>query len=136
MCTKDYGLNRNGNFCKVTPISKIISEAKVDARAVTLKEFTGFSSVCNCKFVVFWVLCCGTICIWVLFRQHRCIFLLACLDHWNIYKLKWTCYGVHSQDCGRSSMLVFHSWKSDAAFGFFRFKSSLSAPQPIVKASI
>ena len=35
-------LTRNGNFCERTGILKIIARAKVDARAVLLKKFTGF----------------------------------------------------------------------------------------------
>ena len=61
-------MNRNGNFCKGTQVSKIIAEAKVDARVEQQKNFTGiFLHVCNGKFAVFWVLCCGVTCKRVLF---------------------------------------------------------------------
>ena len=36
-------MNRNGNFCEGTGISKIVARAYVDARAVLWKKFTGFS---------------------------------------------------------------------------------------------
>ena len=36
-------MNRNGNFCKVTWVSKIIAETKVDVRVEQEKKFTGFS---------------------------------------------------------------------------------------------
>ena len=44
-------MNKNGNFCKETNLSKVIVEAKVDAHAVSLKKFDGFSWMS----VVFWV---------------------------------------------------------------------------------
>ena len=52
-------MNRNGNFCKGTCVSKVIAETKVDARVDKQKKFTGYSRVCNGKFAVFWVLYCG-----------------------------------------------------------------------------
>ena len=36
-------MNRNGNLCKGTQISKIIAETKVDAVLNNKKKFTGFS---------------------------------------------------------------------------------------------
>ena len=36
-------MNRNGNFCKGTCVSKVIAETKVDARVDRQKKFTGFS---------------------------------------------------------------------------------------------
>ena len=36
-------MNRNGNFCKGTCVSKLIAETKVDARVEQQKRFTGFS---------------------------------------------------------------------------------------------
>ena len=36
-------MNRNGNFCKGTCVSKAIAETKVDARVDKQKKFTGFS---------------------------------------------------------------------------------------------
>ena len=36
-------MNRNGNFCKGTGVSKVIAETKVAARVEQQKKFTGFS---------------------------------------------------------------------------------------------
>ena len=36
-------MNKNGNFCRGTWVSKIIEETKVDARVEQEKKFTGFS---------------------------------------------------------------------------------------------
>ena len=36
-------MNRNGNLCKRTCVSKVIAETKVDARAEQQKQFTDFS---------------------------------------------------------------------------------------------
>ena len=36
-------MNRNGNFCEGTWVSKVIAETKVDARVKQEKKFTGFS---------------------------------------------------------------------------------------------
>ena len=36
-------MNRNGNFCKGTCVSKVIAEIKVDARVEQQKKFTSFS---------------------------------------------------------------------------------------------
>ena len=36
-------MNKNGNFCKGTYVSKFIAETKVDARVEQQKKFTGFS---------------------------------------------------------------------------------------------
>ena len=61
-------MNRNGNFCKGTRVSKVIAETKDDAHVGQQKKFTGFFSyVCNGKFAVIWVLCCGITCKWVLY---------------------------------------------------------------------
>ena len=38
-------MNRNGNFCKGTWVSKIVAEAKVDARVVQRKKSTSFCSM-------------------------------------------------------------------------------------------
>ena len=61
-------MNRNGNFCKGTYISKVIAKTKVDSRVDKQKKFTFFLYVCNGKFAVFWVLCCGIICKGALFH--------------------------------------------------------------------
>ena len=52
---RNYRLNRNGNFCKGAQISQYIAGAKVDARAVSLKKFTGFS----CMSITASLLCLG-----------------------------------------------------------------------------
>ena len=49
--TRNYRLNRNGDFCKESQVSKTITEGKVNPRAVS----NGFLYVCNGNFVVFWV---------------------------------------------------------------------------------
>ena len=36
-------MNRNGNFCAGTGVSKVIAKTKVDARVEQQKKFTGFS---------------------------------------------------------------------------------------------
>ena len=54
-------MNRSGNFCKETWVSKVIAETKFDARVEQWKKFTGFS---RCRW---WVLCCGVTCKRVLF---------------------------------------------------------------------
>ena len=36
-------MNRNGNFCKATRVSKVIAKNKVDARVDKQKKSTGFS---------------------------------------------------------------------------------------------
>ena len=47
---------------------KIIARAKAEARAVLIKKVHWFLSyVCNGKFAVCWVLCCGITARWVLF---------------------------------------------------------------------
>ena len=48
-------------------VRKIIAEAKVDVLAVSLKEFTGFFRMSVTASLLFWVLCCGITCKWVLF---------------------------------------------------------------------
>ena len=45
-CLKNQGIidmNRNGNLCKGTCVSKVIAETKVHARVDKQKKFTGFS---------------------------------------------------------------------------------------------
>ena len=60
------------------------------------------------------VICCGTACKRVLFHY----FLLACIDHWNIFnRLVITC--VHSQNCDRSLVFMFHFGKGVTDLGFF-----------------
>ena len=39
---RNYKLQRNGNFCKGTQVSKIIPEVKADARVVQQEKFTCF----------------------------------------------------------------------------------------------
>ena len=56
-------MNRNGNFCKGTWVSEVIAETKVRRPCWTMKKVHWFfSHVCNGKFSVFWVLCCGITC--------------------------------------------------------------------------
>ena len=60
-------MNRNGNFCKGTLVSKIVAEAKVDTRVENSKVHWFFSYVCNGKFAVLLVLWIGITARWVLF---------------------------------------------------------------------
>ena len=48
-------MNRNGNFCKGTCVSKVIVVTKVDARGEQEKKFTGFSRMS----VMAYLLCFG-----------------------------------------------------------------------------
>ena len=76
---RNYSLNMNGKFCAGTQVSKIIALSKKRRPCgIIEKVHRFFWYVCNHKFVVYWVLRCGTTCKWVLF-------LLACIDHWSIY---------------------------------------------------
>ena len=55
--SRNWRLNRNRNFCKGTQVSKIISGAKVDARATGLKKYIGCSRMsvtAICCFGCFW----------------------------------------------------------------------------------
>ena len=53
--SRNYRLNRNGNFCKGTQVSKIIAGKYFDARAVLLKKSTRFS----CMSAIASLLCFG-----------------------------------------------------------------------------
>ena len=51
---RNYRFYRNGNFCKEIYVSNIISRAKVDARAVSLKSPLASLVCLYAKFAAFW----------------------------------------------------------------------------------
>ena len=54
-------------FAKEPKLAKLLRELKSTPVLYNKKARWFFSHVCNEKFAVFWVLCCGINCKWVLF---------------------------------------------------------------------
>ena len=66
-CNPYFIIDATESFCKGTKLAKLLRELKSTPVSYNKKICWFFSHVCNGKFAVLWVLCCGINCKWVLF---------------------------------------------------------------------
>ena len=59
---RNYKFYRNRHFWEETKVHKTVAGAKSMPISYKKKILWFFSHVCNCKFAVFWELCCGITC--------------------------------------------------------------------------
>ena len=74
LLSRNYSFYRNGKFCRVTLVSKIISGSEGGGHAVIKIVHWFLSHVCNPKFAAFWCFAARATCKCVFFHQNGCIF--------------------------------------------------------------